>query len=137
MSAPRKTIKGTEFAFGTIPAEAALDVEVSIARLFGPLLVSMASGTGLDEAGQMRSITEGLQTLSAQPNHVALKAELKDMIATVLRSVSGDGRVSLDMTWFNGKNRLMWEVIIEAVRVNFADFFPASPSTSPPPGTAA
>lgn len=137
MSAPQKTIKGVTFSFGTIPAEAALDVEVSIARLFGPLLVSMASGTGLDEAAQMRAITEGLQTLSAQPNHVALKAELKDMIATVLRSVAAGGNASLDMTFFNGKPKLMWEVIIEAVRVNFADFFPANPSPSPQPATPA
>lgn len=137
MSAPQKTIRGTLFSFGTIPAETALDIEVSIARLFGPLLVMMASGTGLDEAAQMRAISDAIATLSAQPNHVALKAELKDMIATVLRFVGAGGNPSIDVSFFNGKPKLMWEVIIEAVRVNFADFFPASPSPSPLPGTAA
>lgn len=137
MSSPQKAMRGTTFSFGVIPAETALDVEVSIVRLFGPLLVRASSGAGLSEHEQADALTEAIQTISSQPNHIALKAELKEMIATLLRYVGAGGNPSLEMSFFNGKNRLLLEVALEAAKVNFGDFLAGSPSPSPQPGTAA
>jgi len=59
------------------------------------------------------------------------------MVATILRYVGAGGNPSLDWAFFNGKNRLLLEVALEAAKVNFGDFLAGSPSPSPQPGTAA
>lgn len=138
-SAPTKMIGDRTFAFGTIPAIDAIDIEVSVARLFGePLLHFIAGGGGTPEE-QLGAAATAVRALAMHPDHKALKAELKDLIEQVLKTVAcvGAGSPSLEVAFFNGRNRQLWEVLIEALKVNFADFFPAKPSDSPPAATTA
>lgn len=139
MGAPFKVIGGVRYAFDTIPAEAALDVEVSVVRLFGEPVFALLAGSGNEtpQAEQMAAVAAAMRALSNQPNHVALKAELKELLGTVLKHVIGPAGIAQEIASFNGKNKLLWEVAIEALKVNFADFLGASPSTSPPPEAAA
>jgi hypothetical protein len=139
MSSPTKQIGGLTFAFGTIPAEDAIDVEVSAVRLFGEPLFHLVAGAGDGKSPDdvAAAIGAAMRALAAHPNHVALKDEIKTFIRGVIKNVSCQGNVSLDFTFFNGRNRMLWEVVAEALRANFPDILGAVPSPSAPAPTVA
>jgi hypothetical protein len=130
--APQKEIDGTQFAFGTIPAETALDVVVSISRLFAAPLAALAAGAGekTSEAEQVAAVMSAVAAFARHPDHLALKAELRETLATLLKWVAADGNKELSINYFTGRNVTLWKVAVEQVRQNFADFFGASRSTS-------
>ena len=122
MSAPMKTIGGRVFSFGTIPAVQAVRVEVAIARVIGePLFKAfMESQAGGDtESAQTAAASSAIGLLAARMDADELLGTMK----LVFGSVACEGKpiVEIDAT-FTGKNRELWQVFIEALRVNFADF---------------
>jgi hypothetical protein len=132
MSAPTKQIGDRTFAFGTIPATKAVRVEVAIARVIGePLFKAFVEAgdkklTALTDEEKTAIIGGAIATLTARMD----PDELLVTMGIVFESVTLDGKpVSLDVH-FNGRNREVWQVFIEALRVNFSDFFPAGLSAS-------
>ena len=117
------------FAFGTIPASKAIRVEVSIAKVVGePLFKALVES---QSKGQTAEQEVGL--IASAVGLMASRMDADELIAImgiVHESVTLDGKpVSLDIH-FTGRNRDVWAVFIEALKVNFADFFPAGLSAS-------
>ncbi len=138
-SAKQKTFgEGAEarlYSFGVIPPVDAIDIQVAIVRIFGEGVLRLLIGSGKDQAEQLGAFASAIKTIAAHPNARALKDEIKEMLATAFKWVTvsmqgGRGAPVTLETTFTGRNREMWMVFAEAVRVNFADFFPASPSPS-------
>jgi len=131
-SAPIKEIGGRKWSFGTIPATQAVRVEVAIASVIGePLFkvfteIDEAGGTGISREKQITAATAALGLLTTRMDADKLLTTMK----TVFDHCSCDGKpVDIDQT-FNGRNKDLWEVFLEALKVNFADFFPAGLSAS-------
>jgi hypothetical protein len=125
VSAPTKEIGGRTFSFGTISAVNAVRIEVAIARVIGePLFKAFVEGQGKKKASdedQMAIVASAIGLLTAKMD----PDELLTTIATVFASVTLEGKpISLEVH-FTGRNRDVWEVFGEALKVNFADFFPA------------
>jgi len=145
MSAPRKTIKGRDFIFGTLPASTALKVELAIAPVLADALAAFGAGSVeklSEEAGSLltaRAAGEVLKRLSAEdytsPDgspHMGLQTLMETVFAHVTIVVQPKPRtVNLDQD-FTGKAADKYLVLVEALKVNFADFFPAAPSSSSP-----
>lgn len=120
MSANRYETGGRVYSFGVIPPTKAVLLEIEIARLIGePLFKAFTTGAETDfkEAG---AVAIGLLCSKADG-----ESFLK-MLRTVFEHTSCDGqRIEMDAT-FVGRNREMLQVFIQALRFNFADFFPAA-----------
>lgn len=139
-SAPLKVIGDKTYAFGTLPATVAIDVQVIIARALGDGLLSliMAKDTSPEEQAQAMKLASAALTSSLKASDV------KELIGKVFSCVTvGDGvsaavPVNVD-AHFTGRPRRLWEVLIEALKVNFSDFFPnagsGSTAATPTPGS--
>lgn len=129
MSAPTKEIGGRTFSFGTIPASKAIRVEVSIAKVIGePLFKALVEAQGKDQTVEQQT---GL--VASAVGLMASRMDADELLTTmgiVFESVTLEGKpINIDVH-FSGKNRDVWQVFIEALKVNFADFFPAGLSAS-------
>jgi len=117
------------FSFGILPATQAVRVEVAIARVIGePLFRAF-----MDIKGKDSSADQQLAAAGAAIGLLTSRMEADDLLVqmkTVFDACSCDGkRIDIDST-FTGQNKQLWEVFIEALRVNFSDFFPAGLSAS-------
>ena len=109
------------FSIGTIPPVEAIRVEVAIARVIGePLFKAFTEkGKSLEDQKGAVGAAIGLMASKMEPD------ELINTMKTVFSYVSCDGnRIDMNAT-FVGKNKELWLVFIEALKLNFADFFPA------------
>lgn len=125
--APQKSIGGRTYSFGTMSATDAVRVEVAIAKVIGePLFKAFTAGTDGkgkpltkedEEAAAMGAVSTIAQKMDAD--------ELLKTMETVFRSVSCDGQfIQIDAT-FTGRPKDLWLVLVEALKANFAGFFPA------------
>jgi hypothetical protein len=125
-----KKIGGRTFAFRVMPATTALGVEVAIMKVIGePLFKALTAGEGkLPDQAKLMEIggtAVALMATRMDPD------ELLRTMKTVFEFVAVDGQpVNID-THFTGKNKELWQVFIEALKVNFADFFDGLHSDSP------
>lgn len=109
------------YAFGTIPALEAVQVEIAIARVIGePLFKAFMdakeNGEGVDENAAVASAV-GLILSNMKAD------ELTSTMQTVFTYVTCDGkRVDINST-FTGRNKELWQVFVAALRYNFQDFF--------------
>jgi hypothetical protein len=121
-----KTINGRVFSFGTLPAEEAVVVEVSIARVIGePLFKAFMDYD--DDAGDEQKAAQMKTAGAAAIGLIASKMEPDDLLRTLRKVfvyVSVDGERCDINKHFTGKNKELWEVFILALRHNFADFLP-------------
>jgi len=149
-SAPRKTIGGREFIFGTFPAAEALKVELTIAPVLADALAAFGTGSveKLDEdAGALltaRAAGEVLKRLAADDytspdgaRHLGLQTLMEIAFAHVTVVVPGSKPRPVMLADFTGKPKDKYLVLVEALKANFADFFPASLSASSPSEAAA
>lgn len=133
-SAVQKEIGGRKWSFGTMPATKAVRVEVAIASVIGEALfkisVDIDAASGQPDAEKERKQVEalsaaiGLLTAKMDPD------KLLETMNTVFEYCSCDGqRVDIDST-FTGRNKDLWVVFMEALKVNFSDFFAGGLSDS-------
>lgn len=146
MSAPRKTINGREYIFGTLPAPEALRIEVAIAPVLAEAIAAFGAGAGkeMDEATESlltaRAAGEVMRRLSADDytspdgsRHLGLQSIMETVFQHVTVVVTPKPR-ALMLADFAGKPKDKYLVLVEALKANFADFFPAAPSPSGPTG---
>jgi hypothetical protein len=129
VSAPTKEIGGRTFSFGTIPAVKAVRVEIAIARVIGePLFKAFMDSQGKPESVQLDVVAGAIGVLTAKMD----ADELIKTMGIVFESVSLDGvKGPVDMdVHFTGKNKDLWLVFVEALKVNFGDFLPGGLSGS-------
>lgn len=122
------SLNGRTFSIGILPATVALRVEVAIARVIGePLFKALVEKKTAEDVG---GVVIGL--LCSRMN----ADELEQTMDHVFKYVSCDGvPVIIDST-FTGRPREIWQVFIEALKFNFADFLPAVSSILEPDGKA-
>lgn len=159
MSAPQETIGGRTFSFGVMPAETSFLISLRIVKQIGEtafrLLIAFSSQQGdvrkltlaqvmemfsADEASgasALKAISTILQT--ADPN------EYLAIVKTVFAHVTaerepGKGNAShapladsaMFQTVFGGRPKLVWQVLLPALRENYRDFFSDADSPSSP-----
>jgi len=130
-SAKLLVIGDKTFAIGTLPASVAIDVECIVAQAIGEALFRLL--VAKDETEEQQSAA-ALQAVGALAKNLD-SAEVKKLMGLAFSVVTvGDGvgpatPINFDQT-FTGHPKMPWEVLIEALKVNFADFFPAGLSTS-------
>jgi hypothetical protein len=113
----QKVIGGRTYAFGTLPATEAVKVEIAVIKAIGEPLFSAFAGKGAEEAG---ALAIGLLTSRIDPD------ELLKVLEIVFSHVTCEGRrIDINAT-FTGRLKEMHLVFLEALKVNFADFLPAS-----------
>ena len=160
MSAPQETIDGRAFSFGMMPAETSFLISLRIVKQIGEtafrLLIAFASEEGdvknlsmgqliamfaadkANGATALGAISTALQT--AEP------AEYLAIVKTVFGSVRtertiGGGAATfapLDEQFaavFLGKPKLVWRVLLPALRENYRDFFDSAGTPSSLPAT--
>lgn len=130
-SAPLKVIGDKTFAIGTLPASTAIDVECIVARAIGESLFRVLAGADGTEEEQLKAAGQAIAALSMNLRAKEIK-ELFSLVFTVVTVGDGVGPaapINFDAT-FTGHPKMPWEVLIEALKVNFADFFPAGLSAS-------
>jgi hypothetical protein len=147
-SAPQKTIGGRAFSFGTLSATEAVRVEVAIARVIGePLFKAFVkaqeiqAAKGLKTFGALKADADATALLTSEATAaiglIAARMDADELLKTmdrVFASIACDGKpIQIDAT-FTGRNKEMWLVFVEGLRVNFADFFPDDLSLSSPAG---
>jgi hypothetical protein len=122
------------FSFGKIPATKALRIEVKIAKLLGPIFMSIREGSAPTEINSKAKVTKAVKAASANDNATAEAVsrlllgldedELLAVMTTVFEVVTCEGQpVDIDVT-FHGKPKELWLVLWEGLRENFEDFFP-------------
>ena len=113
---------GRKFSIGTLPAVEAIKVEVAVARVIGEPLFK-AFTTGKTDGQEIDMEQAGALVIGL----LASKLNADDLLTTlntVFTYVTCDEqRVEINST-FTGRNRELWLVFIEALKFNFADFFP-------------
>jgi hypothetical protein len=128
VSAEKKTINGTEYSFGLIPPTECIKVEVAIARVIGePLFraavdVKKKKGSSKDKQELLTSIATAVGLLTSKMD----ADELLEIMGIAFKYVSTPkGRLNIDEQ-FIGKPSELWQVFVEALQVNFSDFFTGS-----------
>jgi hypothetical protein len=144
VSAPRKDVGGRTFAFGTLPATKALDVIPALAVSVVEVLkkIGRHSLEKLTEEEASYLMAEAVMVLMSMParDYVSpdgaqrmgsqtLFTMLFEHTTIILTTPAKPRLVNIDKD-FTGKVRDMYLVAMEALKVNFADFFPAAPSVS-------
>lgn len=141
-SAPQKKIGSRTFSFGMLPATDAIRVEVALAKAIGePLLRAFVKAQELQKTENLKTLADiksspkALDTIAQAMGMISSKMDAGELIKTmetVFSTVACDGNtINIDGT-FTGRNRELWQVFMEGLRVNFADFFPDGLSLSPP-----
>lgn len=135
-SATTKEIGGRTFVFGMLPAMEAVKVARLLARALGPVLQSVVgiSAAKGDEPSLAAALAPAIEGVSAALSEDELTGLVARMLTTVSVGTPPEPArpVHADRD-FGGRPRELWVVVVEALKVNFSDFFPASPSTSNPP----
>ena len=144
MGAPRKDIGGRTFAFGTIPGSKCLDIIPALAVPIVEVLkrIGKHNVEKLTEEEASLLMAEAILVLMSMPSRdytspdgahrfgsqtlFAILFEHTTIVATPKPRL-----VNIDQD-FTGRVRDMYLVAMEALKVNFADFFPAAPSGSSP-----
>ena len=118
------------FSFGIIPAIEAIAVEIAVAQVIGEPLFKAFTET---KTGS-KDLTEDAQTSGMSAIALMLTkmeaAKIVDTMATVFKYVNVDGKKCDINSHFNGRNKELWIVFIQALRFNFKDFLPDSLLTS-------
>ncbi len=140
MSAPLKTIDGREFAFGRIPPTKSVPLQVQLVRLVGPE-IQLVLGQDINrlkadvDAKNWDALMGKLAPMLLGILQSADGAEVLKMMETVFAYVNVDGHAIepnvIDATFRASPSATIWKVFFEGLKVNYADFFPASPSDSP------
>jgi len=111
-----------KFSFGMMSAEDALDVQLILSPALGaivPLITAATEASSLDQAAAMQQAIRAITSLD--------RVEMKKAMKLVFSACSCDGREIGDINLvFQGKPLELWQVFIEALRVNFADFLAAA-----------
>ena len=141
MSAPLKIIDGREFAFGRIPPTKSVPLQVQLVRLVGPE-IQLLLGQDVDKLkASLESKNWGELVGKIGPALLGMLqsadgADVLKMMETVFAYVNVDGHAIepavIDATFRASPSGTIWKVFFEGLKVNYADFFPASPSDSPP-----
>lgn len=142
MSAPQKTFGGRLFSFGMMPPTDAIRVEVSLVKAIGePLLRAFIKAQEISKdqkfanLAELKSNPEVLDTVSKAMGTISARMDAEDLLKTMGlvfdRIVCNGQPINIDAT-FVGRNKELWQVFMEGLRVNFADFFPDGLSLSPP-----
>lgn len=116
-----KEIGGRVVVIGGLSAEKAIKVQLVIAQAVGePLFKAVSGKGGMADQG---AITAALGAVAKNVEYETLI----DTMKTVFECVTIDGKRinSIDES-FNGRHKEMWQVFIEALKANFADFLPES-----------
>jgi hypothetical protein len=142
--APRETFDGKVYTFGTLPATKALPIGLEIAPIMADAAaevgasameaadadrkaILMAKGTG----ALLRRLSANDWTDRDGRPHLGLTSIMATLFEHVEVIEHGKAKaVTLDA--FTGKLTVAKDVFMYALKVNFADFFPASPSASSP-----
>ncbi len=131
----KKIIGDREYDFRMMPASVATEVEVTIAGVATEAVVKLLSAQGADETKQAEAMASAVGTLATAIGRLG-PGKTTELMGTLFQYVRVDGEngegvrpANLDLD-FTGKPKLKWLVIFEALRVNFADFFPAGLSLS-------
>ena len=141
MSAPLKVIDGREFAFGRIPPTKSVPLQVQLLKLAGPEI-----GLVLQQDMEKFKADVAAQNWGALAGKIAPMlfgiiqsadgAEVLKMMEVVFAYVNVDGHTIeprlIDATFNVSPSGTIWKVFFEGLKVNYADFFPASPSDSLP-----
>ena len=140
MSAPLKTIDGREFAFGRIPPTKSVPLQVQLVRLAGPEIQLLFSQdvakfkADLDSKNWAALAGKLVPALMGMLQN-ADGAEVLKMMEAVFAYVNVGGHAIeanlIDATFGASPSGTIWKVFFEGLKVNYADFFPASPSDSP------
>jgi len=112
-----------------MPPRLAVPVEVYLAKTLGPALLQAFATTGATSDGAF-AVAVGILAERLD------EAGLTSMLHKVFRHVGIQGQVirvcdesnddGID-EWFTGRNKELWQVLLQALRVNFADFFDGNP----------
>ncbi len=146
MSAPQKTIGGRTFSFGMLSAKVGFRVQIGIIKVIGEPLFKMLLGSGAGTMGDAISkiqadptaFVAGMGLLSQRLDADEMDTLAETLFGSVRLSQTIEGKaVGSPVTFetFQGKPKDIWLVMWEALRVNFADFFPAAGSSSSPSET--
>ena len=144
MSAQRETFDGKVYTFGILPATLALPIGLEIAPVMADAAaevktsamaaadadrtaIVMAKGTG----ALLRRLSALDWTDRDGRPHMGLNSIMATLFQHVEKIEGGKAHpVTLDS--FTGKLSVAKDVFMHALKVNFSDFFPASPSVSSP-----
>ena len=122
-------INDRTYTFGTVPPVEAIRVEVAIARVIGePLFKAFTDGNVKDQAAANEAAAAAIGLLASKMD----ADELLATMGTVFKYVGIAGqKTTVDINAdFMGRNRELWQVLIAALKFNFADFLPAGLLTS-------
>ncbi len=127
-SATLKTINGKTFSFAKLDAVNGIKLQLGVAKLIGSELADLARA-----AQKSTSQDALLQEVGELLERVATKAstdEVLGLMGLVFSRVTCNGKpVSLDLTF--GDNALEpWQVFVEGLKVNLADFLAVARSGS-------
>lgn len=142
--APRETFDGKVYTFGTMPATKALPIGLEIAPVMADAAgevgaqavaaaeadraaILMAKGTG----ALLRRLSFNDWTDRDGRPHLGMNSIMTTLFEHV-EVIDGGKAKPVTLDSFTGKLSVAKEVFMHALKVNFADFFPASPSASSP-----
>lgn len=144
-NAPRKTIGGREFIFGTLPAPDALKIELAIAPVLAEAIAAFGAGATDKPSDQeeliatARAAGEVMKRMAAEDftapdgsRHMGVQSIMETVFAHTTVVVKPSPRPVM-LADFTGKPKEKYLVLVEALKANFADFFPAAASGSSPP----
>lgn len=128
-----KVTGGQWFDFFMMPASVSVGVQVTLAGVATPAILAVMDAAGKSQAEQAAaagaaagSFFSALSTLGEE--------KVNKVLATLFQYVhvvdpdperaAGGPKVQMDVD-FNGKPKLMWSVVLEALKVNLGDFLSA------------
>lgn len=162
MGAPQEQIDGRTYSFGMMPAETSFLISLRIIKQLGEtgfrLLIEFASqeadaqgltiaklmailvARGRDGDGVMKAIAGALATMD--PNeYLAITRTIFENVTVEKTPGGGNGSHaplnSMFDAIFRGRPKLVWKVLLPALKENYRDFAEGldSPSSQPPPST--
>lgn len=140
----KKIVGGLMIDFGRLSAVDAVEVEITVAGLIPDVIVKVISAKGATESAQVEAMSGALGSLAASLSRLG-----PDRVVALMNLVFKSCRIDdeemkqsrpLDLAMDFGppiSSRAKWEVMLEALRVNLGDFFPAGLSLSSPAVTPA
>jgi hypothetical protein len=127
---------GQMFDFRFLSAEDAVEVEVVIAGVATDGMIKLIAGANADENAQAEAAAAAVGSVAAALTRMG-PGKTTEVMKKVFTSVMVDDEsrpgatrpVDLNLD-FTGRPKLKWAVFLEALKVNFADFFPGGLSPS-------
>jgi hypothetical protein len=122
----RAKVDGHKISLGKLSPEDGLDVLYTLTRALGgsfeDIIAAYQSGDKTGLIGAMGNALHGLET-----------AEFKRISRMVVATLTIDDKPG-DLSTYQGGLKALLVAELEALKFNFSDFFPASPSGSSPSG---